>query len=591
MKKLLFPMLAIFVLLSGCGSGSGSHNTNPGIFVNPKSVSLGTSGKFQFKASVVNEANTAVTWEVNGTVGGSALTGTIDQNGNFTAPLNVPATNPVSVTAVSMADASLSASSQVTIVPVTLNGQYAFQFSGTNGSSGGIFLFAGSITTDGAGDITSGIEDELVANSNGAPSTHVALTLSGTYTIGADGRGVISMRNSRGELLNLAFVLETSGHGQIIWFNNQANGSGTLDLQTSPFTLASLEGNSYAFGIDGTDGRGFPFSIAGQFTVSKTGNISSGELDANDGSIFITLAQSITGSLGAPDSNGRGVLTFSLTGTAQTIGFEYYIISPAQIVLMETDNSNALVGSVAQQTSNNFTANALVGKFVVSLGGQDVFGLPIAEGGQFTAKVDGTISGFVDENSGAFGPTTTVALTGTSQNIAQNGRSTLTLNLPIGNGAPSTFTLYQASASQAFLLETDFTDFMSGPLLGQSGGPFNIASLTGNLGFQNSGISFGQNVILLPIDNSGQFLGTATGGISGNEDINPPGTNPFSIAINKSSNFQFDSTTGRSGTITIDTANGISTPIVIYFISPTRFVIVGTDPNQVTLGEGQSQPF
>jgi len=66
-------------------------------------------------ATVTNTTNTAVTWEVNGIVGGNSTVGTITTGGLYTAPSSVPAQNPIMVTAVSVADPTKSDTAIVTI--------------------------------------------------------------------------------------------------------------------------------------------------------------------------------------------------------------------------------------------------------------------------------------------------------------------------------------------------------------------------------------------------------------------------------------------------------------------------------------------
>src|SRR5207249_1687045 len=75
-------------------------------------------GMQQFTATVTNTNNTAVTWQVNGVPGGNATAGTISSAGLYTAPAVVPSPATVTVRAVSQADATKSASAQVTITPV-----------------------------------------------------------------------------------------------------------------------------------------------------------------------------------------------------------------------------------------------------------------------------------------------------------------------------------------------------------------------------------------------------------------------------------------------------------------------------------------
>jgi hypothetical protein len=69
----------------------------------------------QFTATVTGESATTVTWSVNGTAGGNATVGTIDANGNYTAPATT--TNATAtVTATSTADTTKSANASASVV-------------------------------------------------------------------------------------------------------------------------------------------------------------------------------------------------------------------------------------------------------------------------------------------------------------------------------------------------------------------------------------------------------------------------------------------------------------------------------------------
>jgi len=101
-------------------SGSASVTITPappvGVTVNPTSASVPASGGTQtFTATVTNTSNTGVTWSVNGMVGGDTTVGTISAFGVYTAPMAVPASPMVTVTATSVRDTTRSASAQVTI--------------------------------------------------------------------------------------------------------------------------------------------------------------------------------------------------------------------------------------------------------------------------------------------------------------------------------------------------------------------------------------------------------------------------------------------------------------------------------------------
>ena len=70
-----------------------------------------------FVATVTGAANTAVTWSVNGVVGGSAAAGTISAAGLYTPPGSLPANPVLTVKATSVASPAASAQAAVTLAP------------------------------------------------------------------------------------------------------------------------------------------------------------------------------------------------------------------------------------------------------------------------------------------------------------------------------------------------------------------------------------------------------------------------------------------------------------------------------------------
>src|SRR5437588_551568 len=93
--------------------------TTVSVTISPTAATVAVGGTQPFTAMVQNTSNTAVTWQVNGMTGGNATVGTISSSGLYTAPGVVPNPATVTVTAVSQADATKSASAQVTITPAT----------------------------------------------------------------------------------------------------------------------------------------------------------------------------------------------------------------------------------------------------------------------------------------------------------------------------------------------------------------------------------------------------------------------------------------------------------------------------------------
>jgi hypothetical protein len=117
---LLIPSLAVSLFLSSCGGGGGS-SSQVAVTIKPAFAIDTVNQTTPFTDTVTGTTNAAVTWEVNNTPGGSATNGTISATGVYTAPAQVPSPATVTVSVVSQADTTKSASAQVTVVAHTPN--------------------------------------------------------------------------------------------------------------------------------------------------------------------------------------------------------------------------------------------------------------------------------------------------------------------------------------------------------------------------------------------------------------------------------------------------------------------------------------
>ena len=98
----LVCFLMLVLCLTGCGSNS-SHVTPVTLAVSPQPAYIGSGQSMQFTAT------SAATWAVSSATAGASA-GTIDAQGNFTAP-TVTQNTTVTVTATSTTDSAISASS------------------------------------------------------------------------------------------------------------------------------------------------------------------------------------------------------------------------------------------------------------------------------------------------------------------------------------------------------------------------------------------------------------------------------------------------------------------------------------------------
>lgn len=131
---LIFAAVSTLAILAlGCGyAGTPPGETPPGqsppsstpeivVSISPASVTVPAGAAQEFTATVTGNSSetVAVTWTVDAVTGGAAFTGTIAPTSPttalYTAPPNVPNPSSITVTAISVADPTKSASSTVTI--------------------------------------------------------------------------------------------------------------------------------------------------------------------------------------------------------------------------------------------------------------------------------------------------------------------------------------------------------------------------------------------------------------------------------------------------------------------------------------------
>lgn len=539
------------------------------ISISPGSATVLAGATQQFEATMAG-ASVTVTWQVNGTGGGTAALGTISTSGLYTAPTTPPPGEKVTITAVTQSASSANAA--VTVVPsvATLKGLYAFSVKGYN--SYGLELEAGSFQADGKGNIASG---EVDINSGAGIFGPVAI--GGSYTVGTDGRTTLQINPAASSGLNpetFDAVLTSGTHARLIRYDSYATGIGSLDLQdSSAFNAAALKGN-LVVSLDGVDITGTISSTAGIGLLSFDGSsaVSSGLLDINNnGSASTGNPVSGNYAVDSPASSGRG--EFTVSGSAGTFDFVFYIVASGQIKLISTDTSLVWGGTAQVQTSATFSDASLPGGIVFLVQGVDSNGT-VADAGRFVSTSGGTLAnGTGDENSNGT-ITSGYAFTG-SYTVDSTGHGTL----QIVNGALGTYnySFYLDSPGQGILLRTDSSFATIGVIDAQVQSLFSLTAVTNSpFGFTLDGVSSNG-----AIDKLGQI--SLSG--NGNEDVNSNTTLNANIAITSTQ------TVGSNGVgkLTI-TGAGSSRSLDFYMISNTEMLLIGLDSDQV-LGGGMEQQF
>ena len=118
-------MSAVAALLLLCGAAL-ADSQDVRVSISPTYIVVQSGQQQQFTATVTGTGNTAVTWQVDSAIGGNSTAGTISTTGLYTAPSAMPNIASATVTAVSQADPSKSATAVITLVtqPATGNTYY-----------------------------------------------------------------------------------------------------------------------------------------------------------------------------------------------------------------------------------------------------------------------------------------------------------------------------------------------------------------------------------------------------------------------------------------------------------------------------------
>jgi len=462
-----------------------------------------------------------------------------------------------------------------------LNGDYAFTFNGFSGNlaTSSIFGAVGRFTADGAGNLTNGELDTNTVGGGGA-----AQSFTGTYSIGADNRGVMNL-NISGSSARLAFAMMANGNAQFIEFDAGGGsgriGSGTMEkADTTAYSTARIAGD-YAFGAAGFDNGNNRAAIEGRFTSHGTGTLTNMVGDVNAYGTTYSMNFTAANYTVSNTATGRGTMSLAFTfgGTPDTLNFVFYVVNSGKLFVMERDAVSNLTpllnGVVVQQQipAGGFSNASLNGNMVIYLTGlstcTNVSDVPKAGAGLLTANGSGGFSLTYDENY-CRAPNGFSNAAGT-YSVAGNGRTSITVG-------GFSLVAYLVNLNQIFLFVSD-PNVLFGFGEPQAASSFSNSALNGTFaGYATNPAAFGVTVF------SGEFAAdgaTPTGNMTGMEDIGAP-TGPVSGQAFKATYSVSPSPTNGRGTMTVSSGTGGNA--VIYMISPSKFVAVSlNDPNPAVL--------
>jgi len=225
---------------------------------------------------------------------------------------------------------------QGTFTNASVSGPFAFTLAGADLLSRNPFAAGGVVTSDGAGNLTNGIED---INDAGFVNTNVPFT--GTYTMAANGRGTMTLTTTAG---TFTFAIYPSSGGVILLETDvRFLTTGTaLQQQTTPFTAGSLQGT---YGLNFTaSNNGSELDSIAEFTADGASKLT-GIIDLNN-SGGITFGQPLSGTFTVA-ANGR--TTMALQTPLGTQNLVVYLVNGTRALFVEIDGAVVAAGDIRHQ--------------------------------------------------------------------------------------------------------------------------------------------------------------------------------------------------------------------------------------------------
>jgi hypothetical protein len=445
----------------------------------------------------------------------------------------------------------------------------------------------GSFKADGAGHITGGIKD-----TNGPPyPAEILDTFTGTYSIGADGRGGFSMKTSEGATFAFCFTIDAvtnnvAGGATVIEADTTDHISeGAFYLQTSSsYTLESTKGSwtitLVGRKIDGEGNNDYQ-SVAGYLNFDGKGNVTAGEFDSSQDKYSspgmpynkYEAQVPVTGTY-TPASDGRGTITLDVPkGPAN---FVFYPAGAGQLLLLTTDpgvspagNNSVLNGKALLRTATSFTDATLKGTGIFSSFGYVNVGkpdqAPYLELGtlDFDGKGSATVAGYSNKGGSISSGSTKL-----SYSVDSVGRVTITV--PGGGSVPA---FYLVGPNQGFgvddSISVDAYEF-SGQVAPTGG--FNLADLAGRFAIGSQNVSFKYQPT-----QTGAVTLAGSGGVTGTYDVDNAGA--ILTGLMQSGKIAATSTPG----VFLYTATGDSNPsLAIYFFNADHALLmnIGSDQSE-----------
>ena len=289
-------------------------------------------------------------------------------------------------------------------------------------------------------------------------------------------------------------------------------------------------------------------------------------------------AQAITVASYSIGSDGRGRI--KLNSAIGNFVLAVVLTSSSHGLVSEFDGFGTGSGTIDLQTATITNLSQISGPYAFILGGADINGNPMASTGAFVnTSADGVQTGIQDFNDNGF------AFLGENMfaaaSLGAGGTAPLSISLSNTTFPGMVFDFYPISATQWKLIETDYTEFLSGDAFTQTGATIPNSAMVFTMA--------GGSVINSPVAIGGLMVSDGSGGFSaGLADINNVGTIspaqiPFSGTPVGGAGF------GGRVQVNIDgDLPGANTVWVVYPSAAGLLMLEG-DGNAVTVGVGYAQ--
>ncbi|HEX8814328.1 MAG TPA: choice-of-anchor Q domain-containing protein [Terriglobales bacterium] len=177
----LLPAIALALCEPSSASSQGVR-----LSISPSYAVVQLGQPFPFTATITGTGNTRITWQVDSAIGGNSSGGVITAAGVYTAPVKMPTIASATVTAVSQADPSISATAVITLVTQPAAGStYYVSTSGKDSNPGTIARpwrhIQHAASTVQAGDtvyVRQGVYNEVVTMKSSGSSSSGFITFS-----------------------------------------------------------------------------------------------------------------------------------------------------------------------------------------------------------------------------------------------------------------------------------------------------------------------------------------------------------------------------------------------------------------------------